>query len=109
PTGVRRPLSEVKLLAPCTPGKILAVGRNYKSHLETRPHPSRPEIFYKPISSLQDPEGPIVLPPDATNAHFEGELVVVMGRRLSHASPEESTAAVFGVTCGNDESERNWQ
>jgi 2-keto-4-pentenoate hydratase/2-oxohepta-3-ene-1,7-dioic acid hydratase in catechol pathway len=109
PTGVRRRLNEVHVLAPCTPGKILAVGRNYKSHLGTRPTPSRPEIFFKPISSLQDPDGPIILPPDAVNAHFEGELVLVMGRRLRHASPEQAEAAVFGVTCGNDVSERDWQ
>lgn len=108
-TGTRRRLSEVRVLAPCTPGKILAVGRNYKSHLGTRPSPSRPEIFYKPISSLQDPDGPIVLPPDALNAHFEGELVLVMGRRLRHASREQAAAAIFGVTCGNDVSERDWQ
>jgi len=109
PTGVRRRLGEVHVLAPCTPAKILAVGRNYKSHLGTRPTPSRPEIFYKPISSLQDPDGPIVLPPDAVNAHFEGELVLVVGRRLRHASREQAEAAIFGVTCGNDVSERDWQ
>ncbi len=108
-TGTRRRFSEVQALAPCTPGKVLAVGRNYKSHLETRPSPSRPEMFYKPVSSLQDPDGPIVLPPDAVNAHFEGELVLVMGRRLRHVSPEQAAAAIFGVTCGNDVSERNWQ
>src|ERR1700679_3568600 len=62
PTGVIRKLDEVKLLYPCTPGKVLAVGRNYKSHLGTRPQPTRPEIFYKPIPCLQDPGGPIVIP-----------------------------------------------
>ena len=106
---MRRRLSEVKLLTPCTPGKILAVGRNYKSHLEGRPTPSRPEMFYKPLSSLQGPDGPIVLPPDATNTHSEGELVLVMGRRLSRGSREKAAAAIFGATCGNDVSERNWQ
>jgi 2-keto-4-pentenoate hydratase/2-oxohepta-3-ene-1,7-dioic acid hydratase in catechol pathway len=108
-TGTRRKLSEVKLLTPCAPRQIIAVGRNYKSHLEGRPTPSRPEMFYKPISSLQDPDGPIVLPPDAANTHSEGELVLVMGRRLHRASREEAQAAIFGVTCGNDVSERNWQ
>jgi 2-keto-4-pentenoate hydratase/2-oxohepta-3-ene-1,7-dioic acid hydratase in catechol pathway len=109
PTGTRRKLGEVKLLTPCEPRQIIAVGRNYKSHLEGRPMPSRPEMFYKPISSLQGPDGPIVLPPDATNTHSEGELVLVMGRRLHRATREEAEAAVFGVTCGNDVSERNWQ
>jgi 2-keto-4-pentenoate hydratase/2-oxohepta-3-ene-1,7-dioic acid hydratase in catechol pathway len=108
-TGEQRRLGDVQLLTPCAPGKLLAVGRNYKSHLETRPSPARPEIFYKPISSLQHPDGPIILPPDAVNAHFEGELVLVMGRRLRHAPREQAAAAIFGVTCGNDVSERNWQ
>lgn len=109
PTGKRQKLGEVRLLTPCEPRQIIAVGRNYKSHLEGRPMPSRPEMFYKPISSLVGPEESIVLPPDATNTHSEGELVLVMGRRIHRASREEAEAAVFGVTCGNDVSERNWQ
>jgi 2-keto-4-pentenoate hydratase/2-oxohepta-3-ene-1,7-dioic acid hydratase in catechol pathway len=102
-------LGETKLLAPCEPPKILAVGQNYKSHLGERKVPSRPEMFYKPISSLQDPGGPIVLPPDAEDVHFEGELVVVIGKTVRNASRAEAEAAVFGLTCGNDVSDRNWQ
>jgi 2-keto-4-pentenoate hydratase/2-oxohepta-3-ene-1,7-dioic acid hydratase in catechol pathway len=98
-TGVAHPLSEVKLLYPCEPSKILAVGRNYKSHLGDRQAPDRPEMFYKPVSALQHPGDPIVIPPDAANVHFEGELVIVIGPRGS----------IFGVTCGNDVSERDWQ
>jgi 2-keto-4-pentenoate hydratase/2-oxohepta-3-ene-1,7-dioic acid hydratase in catechol pathway len=56
-------------------------------------------MFYKPVSALQHPGGPIVIPPDAANVHFEGELVIVVGPRGS----------IFGVTCGNDVSERDWQ
>ena len=66
-------------------------------------------MFYKPVSALQHPGDPIVIPPDAANVHFEGELVIVIGRRLSRASAEEARAAIFGVTCGNDVSERDWQ
>jgi len=109
PTGETHKLSEVKLLAPIEPGKILAVGRNYKSHLGTRPQPETPEMFYKPASSLQNPGDPIVIPRDATDVHSEGEMVVVVGRRLSKASMDEAREAVFGVTAGNDVSDRNWQ
>jgi 2-keto-4-pentenoate hydratase/2-oxohepta-3-ene-1,7-dioic acid hydratase in catechol pathway len=109
PTGRQFELAEVTLLAPCAPPKILAVGQNYKSHLGERKVPSRPEMFYKPISSIQNPEGPIVLPPDAEDVHFEGELVIVIGKTVRNASPSEAAAAVFGVTCGNDVSDRNWQ
>ncbi len=108
-TGVTHPLSGVSLLAPCQPGKILAVGLNYKSHLGGRPQPDRPEIFYKAVTSLQDPGGPIVTPRDATDLHYEGELVIVIGKRVRNASPEQARQAIFGVTCGNDVSERNWQ
>jgi len=108
-TGRRFALEEVKLLAPCEPPKILAVGQNYVSHLGARSIPSKPEMFYKPTSSLQDPDGPIVLPPDAEDVHYEGELVVVIGKTIRRATPDEAVAAVFGVTCGNDVSDRNWQ
>jgi len=112
PTGVKRNLTEVKLLVPCAPSKILAVGRNYKTHLSgpvKLAEPTRPEVFFKPVSSLQDPEGPIVVPSDSTDLHFEGELVLVIGKRLRQASKAEVADGIFGVTCGNDVSERNWQ
>ena len=99
PAGIAHPLNAVKLLYPCEPSKILAVGRNYKSHLGDRQAPDRPEMFYKPVSALQNPDDPIVIPPDAANVHFEGELVIVIGPR----------GTIFGVTCGNDVSDRDWQ
>lgn len=98
-TQVTHQIEEVKLLYPCRPSKILAVGRNYKSHLADRPAPERPEMFYKAVSALQNPGDPIVIPAEASNVHFEGELVIVMGE----------DASIFGVTCGNDVSERDWQ
>ena len=109
PAGVVRKLSEVKLLAPVAPPKIFAVGLNYRSHLGNRTPPVNAEIFYKPITSLQDPDGPIVIPKNATDVHYEGELVVVMGKRLKNGSVEEARGAIFGVSCGNDVSERDWQ
>jgi 2-keto-4-pentenoate hydratase/2-oxohepta-3-ene-1,7-dioic acid hydratase in catechol pathway len=108
-TATVRPLSEVKLLCPCQPGKLFAVGLNYQSHLGGRPGPAQPEIFFKPVSALQDPGEPIRIPRDATDVHYEGELVVVVGKRLRNASKEEARAGIFGVTCGNDVSERQWQ
>ena len=108
-TGRRFAMDDVKLLAPCMPPKILAVGLNYRSHLGSRPAPATPDIFYKPISCLQNPDDPIRIPADAQDAHFEGELVVVIGRPAHRLSQEEAADAVFGVTCGNDVSDRNWQ
>jgi 2-keto-4-pentenoate hydratase/2-oxohepta-3-ene-1,7-dioic acid hydratase in catechol pathway len=108
-TGVTYPAADVKLLAPCVPGKILAVGLNYKSHLNGRPEPAHPEIFYKPVTALQDPGEPIVIPRDAADVHYEGEIVLVIGKPVRNATPEEARDAIFGVTCGNDVSDRNWQ
>ena len=108
-TGAVHPVSDIKLLCPCRPGKILAVGLNYKSHLSGRPQPEHPGVFFKPASALQDPGEPIRIPRDATDVHYEGELVVVIGRQLRDAAPDEARDGIFGVTCGNDVSERNWQ
>jgi 2-keto-4-pentenoate hydratase/2-oxohepta-3-ene-1,7-dioic acid hydratase in catechol pathway len=108
-TGSPVKLKDVKLLAPVQPPKIFAVGLNYRSHLGNRPAPKQPEIFYKPITALQDPGGPIVIPKESVNTHYEGELVLVIGRTLRNASEQEAAAGIFGVSCGNDVSERDWQ
>jgi 2-keto-4-pentenoate hydratase/2-oxohepta-3-ene-1,7-dioic acid hydratase in catechol pathway len=102
-------LDQLTLLAPATPPKIFAVGLNYKSHLGDRPAPSRPEIFYKPVTALQNPGGEIRIPEGSQNLHAEGELVLVIGQSVSKATPEQAAKAIFGVTCGNDVSERDWQ
>ncbi len=108
-TGATHPASGVRLLYPCRPSKVLCVGLNYKSHLDGRPQPSQPEIFYKPVSALQHPGEPIAIPRDATDLHYEGELVIVIGKRAKNVSRDEARNVIFGVTCGNDVSERNWQ
>jgi 2-keto-4-pentenoate hydratase/2-oxohepta-3-ene-1,7-dioic acid hydratase in catechol pathway len=108
-TGHAAALESVTLLAPAEPPKVFAIGRNYKSHLGTRPRPTQPEVFYKPITCLQDPGAPIVIPAGAENVHYEGELVLVIGRRLAKGTRQQAAEAIFGVTCGNDVSERFWQ
>jgi len=108
-THTTRKLSEVKLLYPCEPPKAFAVGLNYKSHLGNRPGPKVPEIFYKPTTSIAGPEDNIVIPPGAMNVHYEAELVVVMKKRAKNVSVQEAPEYVFGYTCGNDVSERDWQ
>lgn len=109
PSGPQYKVSDVKLLCPLTPSKVLAVGLNYKSHLGARKPPSRPELFFKPVSCLQNPGDPIVIPPDSKNTHYEGELVIVMGKDASNVSRAAAQEAIFGVSCGNDVSERDWQ
>jgi len=108
-TGAKVKLAAVKLLWPCEPTKVLAVGLNFKSHLGDRPAPEKPELFFKPLTSLQNPDGEIVIPPGAKNVHYEGEFVIVIGKRAQRVSVERANDYIFGYTCGNDVSERDWQ
>jgi len=108
-TGAKVKLADVKLLWPCEPTNVLAVGLNYKSHLGDRPAPEKPELFFKPLASLQNPGGEIVIPPGAKNVHYEGEMVIVIGKRAQRVSKERAADYIFGYTCGNDVSERDWQ
>lgn len=108
-TGERVSLDSAKLLPPTDPRTIVCVGLNYASHLGGRPIPNPPTLFFKPLSSLAGPDDEIVLPPDAGRVDPEGEVVIVIGKRLSRANREEALSGVFGYTCGNDVSAREWQ
>ncbi len=108
-TDHAHPLSDVRLLAPVVPRKILAIALNYQSHLSNNPAPSQPEPFWKNPSSVVGPDEHIVIPKDSGKVDAEGELVVVMGRRAKHVSKEEALDYVLGYTCGNDVSARPWQ
>jgi len=108
-TGFSANLDSIELLWPCEPSKILAVGLNYKSHLENRTAPERPEIFIKPPSALLENGGKIRIPNDAQDLHYEGELVIVIGKETRGVAPSEAADCIFGFTCGNDISERYWQ
>jgi 2-keto-4-pentenoate hydratase/2-oxohepta-3-ene-1,7-dioic acid hydratase in catechol pathway len=108
-TGRTANLKDVELRWPCEPSKILAVGLNYKSHLGMREAPKNPEIFYMPVSALLQTGGDIKIPAGAHNVHYEGELVAVIGKTARYVSPSEAADCIFGFTCGNDISERDWQ
>jgi len=108
-TGRAWPLANVQLLAPVEPKKVIAVGLNYRSHLGERAPAAYPGLFAKYPTSIVGPGADIVIPPDATNVHYEGEMVVVIGRRASRVSEADAPQYVFGVTAGNDVSERDWQ
>jgi 2-keto-4-pentenoate hydratase/2-oxohepta-3-ene-1,7-dioic acid hydratase in catechol pathway len=108
-TGFSTDLNHVELLWPCEPSKLLAVGLNYKSHLGNQPAPVNPEIFFKPPSALLEPNGAIRIPQGARDVHYEGELVVVIGKTTRNVSETEAADCIFGFTCGIDVSERYWQ
>ena len=103
------PLSELTLLPPVKPSKVIAVGLNYQSHLGERAPSAYPGLFAKYPSSIVGPGASIVRPPDSRNLHYEGEMVIVIGKEASWVTVEEAAEYVFGVTAGNDVSERDWQ
>lgn len=102
-------LSDVKLLVPTRPSKVLALAGNYKSHLSTTPAHDHPALFLKSPSCLIADGEEVVIPEGATDVHHEAELVIVIGRRAKNVSVDQARDYVFGVTCGNDISERIWQ
>ena len=109
PTGKTLRRADVTLLAPVVPSKVIAVGLNYKSHLGETPAAKYPGLFAKMPTSIVGPEANIVVPPGAGNVHFEGEMVVIIGRRAKNVSVADAPRYIFGITAGNDVSERDWQ
>lgn len=112
PAGTSVPLSEVKLLTPVLPSKIVAVGRNYSAHAAELDHdvPSEPLLFMKAPSALLNPGEQIILPPDSSRVDYEGELVVVIGRTARNlAASARPLDHVLGFTCGNDVTARDLQ
>lgn len=108
-TGEMLAMDDVRLLAPCTPSKVIAVGLNYLSHLGGRPASEIPPIFLKLPTSIIGTGEPIVLPADAPSTHYETEMVLVIGKRAKHVAEADAHDYIFGVTCGNDVSARAWQ
>ncbi len=108
-TGESVPAASVALLAPSEPRSIVCVGLNYASHLNGRPVPNPATLFFKPLSSIAGPGDNIVLPPNAGRVDPEGEIVIVIGKTLKNVDRDGAIAGIFGYTCGNDVSAREWQ
>ena len=102
-------ISEVKLLAPCEPTKILAVGLNYSSHLHDRPAPEIPMIFFKTPNSVIGPGDTIIRPKGTEKLDAEAELVIVVKDRCRKLTKANAMEHILGYTCGNDVSARDWQ
>ncbi len=109
PTDKTYPLADVKLLVPSRPTKVLACAGNYKSHLGDTPAHEHPELFFKVPSCLIAAGQSIVVPKGTDEVHYEGELVIVVGKRAKNVSEDRALDYVLGVTCGIDVSARDWQ
>jgi len=117
-TGKRCSLAAVKLHPPVVPPTFYCVGLNYKEHLTAAAKrrgiepkfPQRPDVNYRATNALCASGDAIVKPKDAGELfQYEGELVVVIGKKGRHVPAEKALDYVFGWTIGNDVSERTWQ
>lgn len=105
-------LSDVKLLPPCVPSKIVCVGRNYTEHAAELGNdiPKEPLIFLKPPSSILAPGDPIILTPLSERVDYEGELAIVIGKTCSRLkSLADAKSYILGYTCLNDVTARDLQ
>jgi 2-keto-4-pentenoate hydratase/2-oxohepta-3-ene-1,7-dioic acid hydratase in catechol pathway len=98
-------------MPPQKPSKIVCVGRNYLEHARELGNevPVEPLIFLKPPSSLIDGGESIVLPPQSAQVEFEGEIGVVIGRRLRHVSEAEAIEGIAAIVAINDVTARDLQ
>lgn len=111
-SGARWALSDVRLLSPILPSKVVCVGRNYAEHAAEHGSevPSEPLLFLKPSTSVIGPRDAIRLPEFSKQVEHEAELAVVIGapgaRRADRAAAQR---AIFGYTCANDVTARDLQ
>ena len=117
-SGAAVSVSDVKLLIPFEPVTFYACGLNYAEHVREVAAkigaptvlPPNPDVGYRANNSLVAHNEAIVIPKDATEkVQYEGELVVVIGKKAKHLIRENALDCVLGYTIGNDVSERSWQ
>ncbi|MFI5166726.1 MAG: fumarylacetoacetate hydrolase family protein [Thermoanaerobaculales bacterium] len=109
--GGALPLATAKLLPPCEPSKIVAVGLNFRAHAAEMgsPLPTEPVLFLKAPSSLLPPGGAVVLPSQSQQVEYEGELALVIGKTAAHVPAGHALEHVLGYTCLDDVSARDIQ
>jgi 2-keto-4-pentenoate hydratase/2-oxohepta-3-ene-1,7-dioic acid hydratase in catechol pathway len=100
-----------KLLAPLVPIDILCIGLNYREHAAESGSgiPANPVLFIKASNTLNNPFDSIPVPRRSSQIDYEGELAVVIGKPAKNVSRERALEHVFGYTCANDVSARDWQ
>jgi 2-keto-4-pentenoate hydratase/2-oxohepta-3-ene-1,7-dioic acid hydratase in catechol pathway len=111
-------LDTVKIEIPLMPRTFYCAGKNYTSHVqfmaatrnETPDVPKQPDIAFRSQGALIAHGETVVIPRDATEkVQYEGELVVVIGKRAKNLTKANALSCVLGYTIGNDVSERTWQ
>ena len=104
-------LAVEKLLAPIVPADILCIGLNYREHAAESGSaiPTNPVLFIKGGNALNNPGDPIPIPRRSTMIDYEAELAIVIGKAAKNVTRERAMDYVFGYTCANDVSSRDWQ
>jgi len=104
-------LSELEMLPPAQPSKIICVGLNYKDHAGElgMPLPGKPLIFLKPPSAIVGHMGNIEYPDQAGRVDYEAELAVVIGTRCKNVRSSDAGSVILGYTCFNDVTARDIQ
>lgn len=110
-TATRLSLSDVSIEVPVVPPTFYCVGLNYVKHISTEglTIPKKPDVGYRANNALVAHGADVMMPADATRIHYEGELVVVIGKKVKNISVDQVNDCILGYTIGNDVSERNWQ
>jgi 2-keto-4-pentenoate hydratase/2-oxohepta-3-ene-1,7-dioic acid hydratase in catechol pathway len=111
PTDLELPADSYRILAPCAPSKIVAVGKNYANHAAEMgtPVPQEPLLFLKPPTTVIAIGGEIQYPPQSQRVDYEGELALVIGDRCINCSPEQAQSKIWGYTIANDVTARDLQ
>jgi 2-keto-4-pentenoate hydratase/2-oxohepta-3-ene-1,7-dioic acid hydratase in catechol pathway len=104
-------LSDVELLAPCEPSKVIGIGLNYRDHAEEigLELPEEPMLFLMPDTAVIGPGQTIRLPEMSERVDYEGVLAVVIGRVVCRIRKEEAADYILGYTCFNDVTARDLQ
>ena len=111
PTNLELASEDYRLLAPCAPSKVIAVGRNYAKHASEMGNevPKSPLLFMKPPTAVTAACAPILYPPQSERVDYEGELAVVIGDRAQDCDIEEARTKIWGYTIANDVTARDLQ
>jgi 2-keto-4-pentenoate hydratase/2-oxohepta-3-ene-1,7-dioic acid hydratase in catechol pathway len=109
--GTSYEMEKVRLLAPCSPSKIVCLGVNYRTHAKemSSTPPPNPLIFIKPSTAVIGPDDPIMLPYRYKRVDYEGELAVVIGKKAKLVPLEDCSQYILGYSCFNDVTERQFQ
>jgi 2-keto-4-pentenoate hydratase/2-oxohepta-3-ene-1,7-dioic acid hydratase in catechol pathway len=114
PASARIPLAGLKFALPVAkPGKIICLGLNYLDHVKEGPQkdniPKFQSIFFRMLTSLTPHLTPLLRPKKSIQFDYEGELIVIIGKRAKHLTMENATDCIAGYACGNEGSIREYQ